>query len=60
MLPQILTRAAGRFGNKPALVTDTRTLSYAELDKLSDRAAAAIAARGIAPGDRVSLYAQNR
>ena len=46
MLAQILTRAAARFGNKPALVTDTRTLSYAELDALSDRVAAALAARG--------------
>jgi long-chain acyl-CoA synthetase len=59
MLGQILVRAAERFGHKPALVTDTRTLSYAELDALSGRAAAALAARGIAPGDRVSLYAQN-
>ena len=60
MLAEILTRAAARFGNKPALVTDTRTLSYAELDALSRRVAAALAARGIAPGDRVSLYSQNR
>jgi long-chain acyl-CoA synthetase len=60
MLGQILPRAAARFGAKPALVTDARTLSYAELDALSDRVAAGLAARGIAPGDRVSLYAQNR
>ena len=59
MLAEILTRAATRFGNKPALVTDTRTLSYAELDALSGRVAAALAARGIAPGDRVWLYSQN-
>src|SRR5437867_230091 len=49
MLAEILTRAAARFGNKPALVTDTRTLSYAELDALSDRVAAELAARAIAP-----------
>ncbi|HEU4368486.1 MAG TPA: AMP-binding protein [Methylomirabilota bacterium] len=60
MLGQILPRAAARFGAKPALVTDTRTLSYAELDAFSDRVAAALAARGIAPGERVSLYSQNR
>lgn len=60
MLGQILPRAAARYGNKPALVTDTRTLSYAELDALSDRVAAALAVRCIAPGDRVSLYSQNR
>ncbi|MGH9201901.1 MAG: class I adenylate-forming enzyme family protein, partial [Vicinamibacterales bacterium] len=60
MLGQILTRAAARLPNKAALVTDTRTLSYAELDGLSDRVAAALASRGIVPGDRVSIYAQNR
>ena len=60
MLGQILPRAAARYGNKPALITDTRTLSYVELDALSDHVAAALAARRIAPGDRVSLYAQNR
>jgi long-chain acyl-CoA synthetase len=30
------------------------------VNDLSDRVAAALATRGIAPGDRVSLYAQNR
>ena len=60
MLAQILPRAAARFGAKTALITDTRTLSYVELDLLSDRVAAALASRGIASGDCVSLYAQNR
>jgi acyl-CoA synthetase (AMP-forming)/AMP-acid ligase II len=32
MLARILSRTAERFGDKPALVTDTRTLSYAELN----------------------------
>ncbi len=59
MLGQILPCAAARYGNKPALITDTRTLSYSELDALSDRVAAALAARDIAPGNRVSLYSQN-
>jgi long-chain acyl-CoA synthetase len=60
MLAQILPRAATRFGDKPALITDSRTLSYAELDALADRVGAALITRGIAPGDPVSLYAQNR
>jgi len=60
MLAKILRRAAARYGNKTALVTDTRALTYTELDALSERVAAALAARGIAPLDRVSLYAQNR
>ncbi len=59
MLGEILPRAAARHGNKTALVTDARTLSYAELDSLSDRVAGALAARGIAPGDRISVYSQN-
>jgi long-chain acyl-CoA synthetase len=60
MLAQILPRAAARYGKKIALVTDTRTLTYADLDMLSDRVAAALVARNLAPGDRVSLYSQNR
>jgi long-chain acyl-CoA synthetase len=60
MIATILPRAAARYGTKTALVTDARALSYAELDALSDRVAASLAVRGIAPGDRVSLYSQNR
>jgi long-chain acyl-CoA synthetase len=60
MIETILPRAAARYGTKTALITDARALSYAELDALSDRVAAALAARGIVPGNRVSLYSQNR
>jgi long-chain acyl-CoA synthetase len=57
---QILPEAARRFGARPALVTATRTLSFAELDAASDRVAAGLVARGVRPGQAVSLYAQNR
>jgi long-chain acyl-CoA synthetase len=57
---EILRAAAARFGEKPALVTASRTLSFAELDALSDRVAGWLAARGVRPGQPVSLYAQNR
>lgn len=60
MIATILPRAAARYRTKTALVTDARALSYAELDALSDRVAASLAARGITPGNRVSLYSQNR
>lgn len=60
MIATILPRAAARYRTKTALVTDARALSYAELDALSDRVAAALAGRGIVPGNRVSLYSQNR
>ncbi len=56
----ILRAAAARFGGKRALVTATRMLSFEELDALSDRVAAWLAARGVRPGQPVSLYAQNR
>ncbi len=59
--PGDILRAVGpRFGDKPALVTRTRTLTFAELDALSDRVAAGLAARGVRAGRPVSLYAQNR
>ncbi|GAA4797011.1 long-chain fatty acid--CoA ligase [Actinomycetospora chlora] len=56
----ILRTVGARFGERPALVTATRTLSFAELDGRSDRVAAGLAARGVEPGRPVSLYAQNR
>ncbi|WP_211190327.1 AMP-binding protein [Actinomycetospora sp. TBRC 11914] len=56
----ILRTAGARYGDEPALVTATRTLTYAELDALSDRVAAGLAARGVRVGQPVSLYAQNR
>src|SRR5262245_50223713 len=57
---QILPCAAQRFGKRVALVTATRTLSYRELDDSSNRVASALRARGLRPGQVVSLYAQNR
>jgi long-chain acyl-CoA synthetase len=57
---EILTHAAAQFGDKTALVTSTRTLSFTELDEASDRVAAALAERGVRPGQPVSLYDQNR
>lgn len=36
-----------------------RTISYAELDALSSALAAALAERGVKPGDRVALFLQN-
>ena len=42
-------------GASPAIEGEDRTWSYAELDRLSDAFAALFDARGLAPGDRVSL-----
>jgi long-chain acyl-CoA synthetase len=42
-----------------AIVCSGRTVTFAEFDALSDRAAAGLAARGIERGDRVGLYCIN-
>jgi long-chain acyl-CoA synthetase len=55
----ILPYASQRYGDDEALVTDARTLTFAELDALSDSVAARLRADGTAPGDRISLYGQN-
>jgi long-chain acyl-CoA synthetase len=52
----ILPLAAARFGDKSALVTSTRTLTFRDLDTESERLAAALIARRVGPGDVVSLY----
>ena len=57
---EVLTQAAARFGDEVALVTASRTMTFRELDDESDRVAAALLARGLRPGQAVSLYAQNR
>ncbi|MCF7549316.1 class I adenylate-forming enzyme family protein [Pseudonocardia sp. WMMC193] len=56
---EILPGLARRFGEKTALVTPDRRLTFVELDELSDRVAAGLTERGVRPGRPVSLYAPN-
>ena len=56
---QILPRAAARHGDKTALVVGERALTYAELERDSNRLANALIGLGVAPGDRVTLYGLN-
>ncbi len=51
---------AVRYPGKPALVMNRLELTYAELDRRSNRLAHALAAGGIGSGDRVALLAYNR
>ena len=44
---------------KGALIAGDRTVSYAELDALTDRVAAALVKRGVKKGDRVTLFMPN-
>lgn len=59
-LGQLLPRLAARWPDRTALVTDDRTLTYDELDRLASRVASGLTARGVEPGDRVALLSQNR
>src|SRR5882757_8690092 len=56
---QILPAAAARWPAKTALITATRSLTYAELDDASTRVACALLRRGVRPGRVVSLYGPN-
>jgi L-proline---[L-prolyl-carrier protein] ligase len=55
-LPELLAHAARERPDHPALVAD-RSVTYAELDDLASRIAAALARAGVAPGDRVAVAA---
>lgn len=56
----ILERAAARNPTKTALISDDATLTYAELWDASRHVAQWLKDRGVDPGDRVSLYGENR
>ncbi|NML76871.1 AMP-binding protein [Rhizobium sp. S-51] len=55
----LLQRQATRYGHRPFLTFGTRTLSFAELEAMSGRAAAGFAALGVGKGDRVALMLDN-
>jgi fatty-acyl-CoA synthase len=52
-------RTAKRFPDKPAIVDGGTTLTFAELDAVVDRAAAALTAAGLGKGDRLALLCHN-
>ena len=58
-LAVMLRESARRAPAATAVVLGETRLSYAQLDQLSDRAAAGLAAAGVAPGDRVGLQLPN-
>jgi amino acid adenylation domain-containing protein len=55
LLQHLLTDSAARAPERPAVAAAGRTLTYAELDRLSNQVARALLARGVAPGDRVGI-----
>lgn len=59
-LAQVLPVLAARYGEKPALVTQRRTLTFVDLDRLSNAVANNLLAHGLRRGDVVSIFSQNR
>ena len=55
----LVSRAAARHPDKPALVAGARTVTWAEFDRQVGAMAAGLAARGLKPGDRVGLLLPN-
>ncbi|MEU9112016.1 FadD3 family acyl-CoA ligase [Streptomyces sp. NPDC048483] len=58
-IPHLVRAAAERYGAQEAVVEGRTRLSYAELGERVERAAAACIASGVAPGDRVAVWAPN-
>ena len=58
-IPAMTAAAAERFGDGPAVVDGDTHLTYAELLERARTFGAALVARGVEPGDRVSIWAPN-
>jgi fatty-acyl-CoA synthase len=58
-LPGFVADLGRRFGEKPALVGDRRTVSFADLDRGSERIAGGLQRIGVARGDRVAVWLPN-
>lgn len=52
-------RGAREFGERPALLFEGQTFTYASLDELAGRSARLLAELGIGQGDRVALFLPN-
>ncbi|MGI8663418.1 MAG: FadD3 family acyl-CoA ligase [Acidimicrobiales bacterium] len=58
-IPAAIDRAAKLFGDLEGLVDGDVRLTFAELAARADEIAAALIATGVAPGDRVAIWAPN-
>jgi acyl-CoA synthetase (AMP-forming)/AMP-acid ligase II len=59
-VPDLLRAAVERFGDSEALVDGDARFTYAQLGDQVARAAQALIAAGVEPGDRVAIWAPNR
>ncbi|MBA7640048.1 Long-chain-fatty-acid--CoA ligase [subsurface metagenome] len=58
-LKLMLEAVAGRYGEKTAIVSGDRRLSYADLDKASNKVANALVKMGVSKGDRIAMLLSN-
>ena len=58
-LVELFQQNVAHFADKPAIYFAGKTMTFAEFDRLSNSVASALAARGIAKGDRIGLYCIN-
>lgn len=58
-LDSLLSDAAAQWPSRPAVIDTSTSYSFAELDALANKVAAALADIGIVPGDRVLLQLPN-
>jgi long-chain acyl-CoA synthetase len=58
-MPEVLTRTAGRFPDRPALIFMGKKIPYRELEGLVNRFARALTAIGVKQGDKVALLMPN-
>ena len=60
VLPDVIADLAKKYGERPALISETETLTYAGLDARANRYARWARANGVAKGDTVCLLMPNR
>ena len=58
-IPQVVRRAAEQFGDREGIVDGDVRLTFRELAGEIDRAARALIASGVEPGERVAIWAPN-
>src|ERR1700755_2691597 len=58
-VPELVARSARRAPDAPALACEEDRRTFGELEERSDRLAAALAARGVGPGEHVAMLQYN-
>lgn len=56
---QLLLTSLRRHSRRPAITVDEQSWSYAQIDEMSDRLAAFLAAQGVGPGIAVAVHLRN-